>query len=82
MVLCPLWKRYKKVIVELGVTSIGGNAFNNCTSLVEVTLPNSIDIIGYYAFYYCISLTDIDIPESVSVINDFLNPPAMLGRTE
>lgn len=38
---------------EIGdcVTSIGGYAFNSCTSLTSLTIPNSVTSIGSNAFY-------------------------------
>ena len=36
------------------VTSIGNSAFNNCSRLTEVTIPNSVTSIGNGAFQYCI----------------------------
>ncbi len=40
----------KTVIINDGVTSIGGNAFYNCSSLTSVTIPNSVTSIGEGAF--------------------------------
>ena len=37
--------------VEYNVTSIGGSAFQNCTDLTSITLPNSLTSIGKYSFY-------------------------------
>ena len=36
------------------VTSIGKDAFYNCSGLTEITIPNSVNSIGDYAFYNCI----------------------------
>ena len=42
------------------VTSIGGRAFQNCTSLTSVTIPDSVTSIGGYAFSGCVSLTSVN----------------------
>ncbi len=39
------------------VTSIGEDAFYNCTGLTSVTIGNSVTSIGYGAFEGCTSLT-------------------------
>ena len=53
------------------VTSIGDQAFYNCTSLTSVTIPDSVTSIGDRAFRYCISLTSVTIPDSVTSIGEF-----------
>ena len=55
-------------IIPASVTSIGGYAFYNCSSLTAITIPNSVTSIGNWAFYGCTSLTAIAIPEGVASI--------------
>ena len=53
---------------DSNVTSIGGYAFYNCSSLTSVIIPDSVTSIGGYAFYNCSSLTSVIIPDSVTSI--------------
>ena len=50
------------------VTGIGKGAFESCTRVKSVTIPNGVTRIGERAFYYCDSLTEVTIPSSVASI--------------
>ncbi len=49
----------------LPVTKIGYSAFQGCTELTSVLIPDSVQKIDGNAFNYCHSLTKIVIPDSV-----------------
>jgi len=57
-----------KVVIEHGVTNIGGHTFDGFTRLTSVTIPNSVKEIYNHAFYNCSALTSITIPKSVTYI--------------
>lgn len=55
-------------MLKKGTTSIGGSAFNNCYSLTNINIPDSVTTIGSNAFNNCRSLTSVNIPDSVTTI--------------
>ena len=61
----------------LPVTSIGVNAFYDCTSLTSVAIGSNITSIGSSAFEMC-SLTNVTIPSSVTSIGDYAFSQASL----
>ena len=50
------------------VTKIGYGAFQYCTGLSEITIPNTVTSIGGYAFSFS-GLTVVDLPVSVTEIS-------------
>ncbi len=53
------------------VSSIEDYAFQNCTNLSSITIPNSILNIGSYAFSNCSSLSSITLPNSLKHIDEY-----------
>ena len=50
------------------VTSIGYNAFSNCTGLTSVVIPSTVTSINGNAFMECSNLTSANIPEGITTI--------------
>ena len=50
------------------VTSIGESAFEKCTSLKNVIIPEGVTDIGFSSFYLCTNLTNVTIPNGVTSI--------------
>lgn len=52
------------------VTSIAMNAFEGCTGITSVSIPNSVISIGGSAFERCTGLSAVTIPNSVTFIGE------------
>ena len=64
----------KNVTITSG-SAIQTSAFENCTTLLSATLPDSLVSIGNNAFYGCTNLNGLNIPSNVTSIgaNAFYN---------
>ena len=51
------------------VTSVGVAAFENCSGLTNISIPNSVFSIGCGAFAFCTSLAGVTIGNSVNFID-------------
>ena len=56
------------IVLKAGTLGIANYAFENCSGLTSVTIPESVTSIGGNAFYNCSGLTSVTIPESVTNI--------------
>ena len=62
--------KVKTVVVEPGVTSVGAHAFNGCSGLTSVILPERLMSVKASAFYDCSSLESITLPDSVTEVGN------------
>ena len=60
-----------KKIDGKSVTCIGAYAFDYCSNITSVTIPDSVTSISQFAFVNCENLTDVTIPDSVMGIDDW-----------
>ena len=69
LIYCPEAKSGSVVVLD-SVTSISEKAFNSCTLITKIHIPNSVKIIGDGAFINCTGLTEItfdDVFEKLSI---------------
>ena len=59
------------LVVVGKIAQIPSYAFESCSSLTSITIPDSVISIGYSAFRSCYSLISITIPDSVTEIGDY-----------
>lgn len=49
---------------------VAGGAFEECSALTSVSIPNSVINIGMAAFQYCSSLMSLELPNSIECIEN------------
>lgn len=66
-----------RIVIENGVTTIGGSAFSGCASVTSVTIGDNVTSIGADAFLGCSELVSITIPHAITNIQKY----AFMGCT-
>lgn len=62
----------QSILLPTNATAIDALAFDNCTSLTNIEIPNSVLTIGEKAFYGCTSLSTIYLPVNLIAISNQL----------
>lgn len=60
----------ESLVIDPGVTSIGVNAFVDCTSLATASIPGTVEVIGDAAFFRCSALKVLLLNEGLKKIRD------------
>lgn len=60
----------KVVIYDNSVKTIGMAAFEYCSSLADIILPEGVTTIARSAFWGCTKLSEINIPKKITAINN------------
>lgn len=61
----------KTVRIEGAVTNIGDHAFDKCSNMTDIKMPNTITKIGSIAFSSCYALTDMSLPNTVMTLGSW-----------
>lgn len=63
-----LREEIKRVVIQDGVTTVGGGSFISCINLETVDIATSVQSIERRAFESCTSIMQIDLPQSIHSI--------------
>lgn len=55
----------------VSLTTIGANAFKNCSSLTNIVFPDNLAVINTSAFENCTALKQVILPDSPHTIGDY-----------
>ena len=63
-------RRIRHIVVEQGVTSIGGGAFRDLDGLESIEIASTVTRIGPWAFDKTTGLEEITLPAGITIIDD------------
>lgn len=66
------WENDVYITCKFDVTSVYAHAFDGCSALNTIALPNSVSSIGYCAFRGCASLETFTFPIAVATVENGL----------
>jgi len=55
-----------------GLTQLGWNVFEGCSSLTSVALPDGLTQLGWYVFEGCSSLTSVSLPDGLTQLGNYV----------
>ena len=56
------------IVINEGATVVGDSAFNGCSSITSVSMPNTVTTIGGSAYRNCTNLKTAKLPEGIQTI--------------
>ena len=71
LVCYPIGKTETTYTVPATVTTFTTSAFENCTALAQINLPNSLTDMASRTFYGCTSLKEVTLPDGVTQLMGF-----------
>ena len=64
-------KYVQHVEIARAITEIESGAFDGCSHLRSITIPDSVKKIGRYAFSNCSGLQSVTLPDNITEIDEF-----------
>lgn len=65
------YQKVTEIIISEGIVEISKSAFAYCSNLLDIDLPNSLEIISDRAFEECVKLFDITMSRGLKSIGDY-----------
>lgn len=60
------------IVIPTGSTGVSQYCFQNCYSLSNTILPNTIQSLGEYSFSYCYALSNLTLPNTITSMSSYI----------